>query len=207
MTNSPQPRSRLPHWGWFLLATIVLVVGFAGLSLWLPWYREQQAIQKIEEWGGQVETRTYDPEWIRDLVGQDRLKDAKLFVRAVKVQMSGQEITDARIAQLSGLTKLRGLDLRRTAVTDAGLAHLRGLTELRYLILDRTAVTDTGLAHVNRLPNLRTLSLDRTAVTDIGLAHLRRSTNLKRLHVVRTLVTDTGVAELQQALPDCEILH
>ena len=207
MTDSLTSRSRLPHWGWFLLATIVLVVGFAGLSIWLPWYREQQVIQKIEEWGGQIETRTYDPEWLRDLVGKDRMKDSKLFVRAVKVQMSGQEIGDAQIAQLSDLHRLRGLDLRRTAVTDSGLAHLRGLTDLKYLILDRTAVTDNGLAHLNRMPNLRTLSLDRTAVTDNGLAHLSRATNLKRLHLVRTLVTDKGVEELQKALPDCEILH
>jgi hypothetical protein len=206
MTDSSQSRSRLPHWGWWLLATILLAVGFAGVSIWLPWYREQQAIQKIEEWGGQVETRTEDPEWLRDLVGKDRLNDAKLFVRAVKVQMSGQEIGDRQIAQLSALTRLQGLDLRRTAVTDAGVAHLRGLTDLKYLILDRTAVTDNGLVHLNRLPNLRTVSLDRTAVTDKGLLHLSRSTNLKRLHVVRTQVTDNGVAELHKALPDCEIL-
>src|SRR5258707_15254884 len=94
MTDFPLTRPRLPHWGWWRLATIVLVVGFAGFSIWLPWYREQQTIEKIVEWGGQVETRTYDPEWLRDLVGKERMKDAKLFVRAVKVQMTGQEIGD-----------------------------------------------------------------------------------------------------------------
>jgi hypothetical protein len=207
MNDSPQSRSRLPHWGWLLLATVGLAVAAVGLSIWLPRYREQQAIQKIEEWGGQVETRTDDPEWLRNLVGKDRMKDSKLYVRAVTVQLTGQEISDAQIAQLGGLTRLRGLDLRRTAVTDAGLAHLSRLTNLKYLILDRTAITDNGLTHLSRLPVLRTLSLERTAVTDDGLQHLSRLTRLKRLHLGRTTVTDKGVEELQKALPDCEIIH
>ena len=207
MTDTPRSRFRLPHWGWFLLATIVLVVGSVGLSIWLPWHREQQVIQKIEEWGGQVTTKTSYPEWLRRLVGEDRLKDSRLYVRAVTVQLSGREITDAKIAQLSGLTRLRGIDLRITAVTDSGLAHLSGLKNLKYLILDQTAVTDNGLTHLNRLPNLRTLTLVRTAVTDNGLIHLSRLTNLRRLHLGRTTVTDKGVEELQKVSPDCEILH
>jgi type VI protein secretion system component VasF len=48
----PRSRRHLPHWGWFLLATVVLVVGFIGLSVWLPYHRQQQVVQMIEGWGG-----------------------------------------------------------------------------------------------------------------------------------------------------------
>jgi hypothetical protein len=207
MTDSPPPRSRLPHWGWFLLTAIVLVVGFAGLSIWLPSYREQQVIQRVEELGGRVETKTDNPDWLKKLVGEDRLNESKLYMRASTVQLSGPEITDSQVAQLNGLSRLRGLDLRRTAVTDSGLALLSGLTSLKYLNLDRTLVTDNGLTHLQRFPILRTLSLDRTAITDNGLMHLNRITTLRRLHITGTTVTDHGIEALQRALPDCEIRH
>ena len=56
MPTTDRPRSRfcLSHWGWFLLATVILVISFVGLSNW-GHHREQQVIQKIEEsWGGIV---------------------------------------------------------------------------------------------------------------------------------------------------------
>ena len=171
----------------------------------MPWHREQQVIEKIGEWGGLVETRTENPDWLVRIVGAERLNDSKLYVRAVTVQLSGPEITDAQIAQLSGLVRLRGLDLRRTAVTDAGLALLSGLTNLKYVNLDRTGVTDKGLTHLLRFPALRTLSLDRTPITDNGLVHVSYLTNLRRLHISRTAVTDQGVEALQRKLPECEI--
>jgi len=46
----PRSRFRLPRWGWFLLATVVLVVAEIGLSIWLPYCREQQLIRKIQSW-------------------------------------------------------------------------------------------------------------------------------------------------------------
>ncbi len=205
MSETPQRRSRLPHWGWWLLASIVLVICFAGLSIWLPWHRERQVIEKIDEWGGRVETTIDNPEWLERIVGKEQLNESKLFERAIKIQLSGPEISDDRIAQLSGMSRLRGLDIRRSAVTDAGLAHLIGLSGLKYLILDRTAVTDDGLALLQRLPNLRTLSLDRTAITDAGLVHLASVPSLQRLHVNQTRVTDQGVADLKKALPECDI--
>src|SRR5260221_13967643 len=105
---------RLPHWGWFLLATVALVVPAVGMSVWLPYHHEQQVIQKIERWGGKVQTETGGPEWLRTLVGEDRLKTFKVFERVGYVV------------------------LESTAVTDADLAHLRRLTNLKELWLDGT---------------------------------------------------------------------
>lgn len=207
MTDFSLSRPGLPHWGWFLLAAFVLVVGFVGLSVWLPWYAEQQGIEKIEEHGGQVDTKIEAPEWLRQLVGEDHVKDSKLFVRAVAVQLSGPEIIDSQIAHVSGLANLKSLSLRGTSVTDGGLAHLSRLTNLKYLNLDRTAITDNGLTHLTRLANLRTLALDRTAITDSGLTQLHGFTKLRHLHVSGTTVTDAGIEALHKALPECEIRY
>ena len=39
---------RLPHWGWCLLGTVVLIGVGVGLSVGLPKYRQQAAIREIE---------------------------------------------------------------------------------------------------------------------------------------------------------------
>src|SRR5436853_574884 len=111
MSDSPRSRFHLPHWGWLLLATVVLVVGFAGLSVWLPHYREQQVMHRIKGWKGSVTVEKGGPEWLRKLVSEDRIKEFKVFDRAVKVVLEGTVITNTEVAQLSGLTNLKSLDL------------------------------------------------------------------------------------------------
>lgn len=183
-----RPRFRLTHWSWLLLTTVTLVIAGTGLSIWLPWYREQPLIQKIKGWKDSaevasfVETETAGPDWLRRLVGEDRMHEFKVFDRVYQVELHGPAITDAEIAQLNGLTSLLNLFLGGTGVTDAGLAHLRGLTNLRELSLVDTAVTDAGLAQLAEL-------------------------NLRRLHLEGTSVTDKGVEDLQKAMPDCKISH
>ena len=45
---------------------------------------------------------------------------------------------------------LQTLRLRDTKVTDVGLAHLKGLTKLRFLDLGKTAVTDAGIKELQK---------------------------------------------------------
>jgi hypothetical protein len=205
MTDPPRSRFRLPHWGWFLLATVVLVIAGIGLSIWLPWHREQQVIQRIESWGGYATAGTVGPKWLRKLVGEIHMKEFKVFERTAEVQLQRRAINDTQIAHLGGLKNLEVLDLERTAVTDAGLNHLSKLTKLQSLGLNGTAVTDSGLAHLNTFTNLRILILSNTAVTDAGLIHLSGLTNLHTLQLFGTAVTATGIEKLQKTLPDCKI--
>ena len=230
MADPAQSRFRLPHWGWFLLATVVLVIGSVGLSVWLPWHREQQVIQVIEGWGGKVDTQTGGPDWLWQLLGKDRMTEFKVFDRVSYVQLDYMEITDAEIARLSTLTNLKGLSLDVTAVTDSSLAHLSRLPNLNSLSLIRTSTTDSGLAHLSRMTNLkllllngstavtdkslahlsrltklRSLSLRNTAVTDAGLNHLKRMKQMVRLAATGTRVTEAGAQQLAAALPQCKI--
>ena len=98
------------------------------------------------------------------------------------------------------------LDLRRTQVTDAGLAELAKMPRLRRLQLQETNVTDAGLANIKTLPDLEVLNLYDTHLDDAGLAALASSKKLRRLYVWRTAVTDAGEAKLRARLPKLEIL-
>ena len=64
------------------------------------------------------------------------------------------QVTDAGVKHLHGLTQLRTLWLNHTRVTDAGLEHLKGLSQLQELFLDERGVTDTGVMKLHQaLPN------------------------------------------------------
>src|SRR5689334_9957550 len=72
----PEPRRfsiRLPHQRWILLATVILIIAYGVLSIWIPYYREQQIVQKIEGWGGRVQRTKGGPYWLRRLVGNERM--------------------------------------------------------------------------------------------------------------------------------------
>jgi predicted nucleic acid-binding protein len=142
----------------------------------------------------------------------DRLTDlelAPLAARATDLRelyLHSPGITDAGLAHLRDLVKLKTLYLGGSSVTDAGLVHLDGLLGLRTLNLARTAITDAGLAHLSGLTGLRTLVLWETRVTDTGLVHLRALPGLRELDVERTRVTAAGIEDLRRALPEVEVL-
>jgi len=67
----------------------------------------------------------------------------------------GQDITDAGMKHIEGLTALRGLYLSGMGITDAGLASLETMTELRSLNVFPSAVTRDGMAALkSKLPKL-----------------------------------------------------
>jgi len=166
----------------FAAILVVLLIG-SLLSVWLPYHREQQIAETIKSWGGIVDQETSGPEWLRRLVGDDRMKKCKVFDRVVVVLLEGPTVTDPDIAQLSRMTNLNRVSLHGTALTDAGLIHLSGMRKLEEL------------------------SISYTAVTDSGLAHLRGCTNLKLLRIGATGVTEKGNAELKKSLPHCKIRY
>ncbi len=92
-------------------------------------------------------------------------------------------------------------------ITDAGLVHLEGLTSLQELYLYNTEITGVGLVHLAGLTSLQELCLNYTRVTDTGLVHLEGLTSLQRLNLKNTQITDAGVAKLREALPNCDIEH
>lgn len=123
----------------------------------------------------------------------------------VDFHLRGEDLTDAGLVHLAGLTNLTNLHLGGTRVTDAGLANLKGLSSLRRLHLENTGLEGAGLVHLKGLANLEYLNLYATQVTDEGLVHLAGLKKLRRLYLWQSKVTDEGVAKLQKALPDLAI--
>lgn len=110
---------------------------------------------------------------------------------------SMQYVTDTGLSHVTGLTRLRSLDISETSISDSGLAHLSPLKELRVLRLGRTGVTDAGLAHLKSLAALEELILP-DGISDDGLAHLATLTSLRKLTVRPSHVTDAGLAHLSR---------
>jgi hypothetical protein len=217
MDETPKVHRR--RWYQFNLRSLFVVMTLACVGMsWLgikiqQARRQKEAVEEIKKLGGGVfydyqvrvsgvEMAKLKPKWLRSLLGDD------FFTNVVIVWLAtNQQVTDAGLEQLKGLTTLTSLSLDGTKVTDAGLEQLKGLTTLTSLSLDGTMVTDAGLEHLKGLTQLQDLSLDSTKVTDAGLEHLKGLTQLQTLSLFNTQVTDKGVKKLQQVLPNCQILH
>jgi hypothetical protein len=137
----------------------------------------------------------------QEVYAYDNVSDAGLAhlkgMTGIEVlELADEPIADAGLAHLSGIRTIRILSVDNTPVTDAGLAHLRGLNRLEELSVEKTRITDAGLVHLKGLP-LEGLSLASTGVTDAGLAELSAIKSLVRLRLYRTKVTDAGLAHLR----------
>jgi hypothetical protein len=106
------------------------------------------------------------------------------------------EITDAGAARLKALVGLRELDLAGSGLTDAGLAQLKALRDLQELGLRRTKITDAGVVGLGGLAGMRKLDLSLTALDGTGLSGLRGMTALRELDLSDTRVTDAGLTHL-----------
>ncbi len=98
------------------------------------------------------------------------------------------------------------LSLTHAQFSDAGLEKLTGLTRLRELdLFSAICITDVGMRSVGKLTALQVLDVSHTPVTDLGLKYLTGLADLRHLHVWSTRVTAEGARRLHRALPKCEI--
>ncbi len=195
--NLPEPQRlaiRLPHWGWFLLAAVVLVVGYFGVTL----YRNEAAIRALERIDGRVYRHPGGPDWLRRWLGDERMKP---FDSVWQVDLDGTAATDEDIKQIAVFTKIRTLRLGETRVTSRCLYHLRGLPNLALIYLNGTQINDDGFEYLMLLPALEYLNLDNTSVSDKCLTYLKRCTRLESVSLERTQVTQAGLDNLERFKP------
>jgi internalin A len=93
------------------------------------------------------------------------------------------------LVPLEGLARLEKLDLRGLSLADANLVHLAGLTRLKEINLSQTPITDAELVHLRDLKGLRSLMLDQCCITSEGLLSLGGLNRLEVLALSRTRVT------------------
>jgi hypothetical protein len=130
------------------------------------------------------EPETFDDRF-RDYlrIGDDDLAARSLGNEASYFTLGGSRVTDAGLAQLTGLDRIGWLDVSGTAVSDAGLAQVARLKTLRKLDLSGAKITDDGLRTLAELSNLESLDLSGTPVTEEGVSRLRQA--LPRLEIKR----------------------
>jgi beta-lactamase regulating signal transducer with metallopeptidase domain/5-hydroxyisourate hydrolase-like protein (transthyretin family) len=111
----------------------------------------------------------------------------------------GNAVTDAGVAHLTGLTKLKRVHLSGSRLTDASLAVLAGLPALEELGIGNNVFTDDGLKQLAGLTNLRRLYLgmNQKPLTEAGIRHLAGLTKLTRLDLQMVPLTDAAVANLK----------
>ena len=118
----------------------------------------------------------------------------------------GSRVTDAGLAKLTRLKKLRRLDISGAAITAAGLKPLASLPNMQRLSLwNVAAVDDTAAPYLEALPALTSLDLSNTAIGDATLARLGALSNLRRLYVSETRVTPAGLNAFRQQHPSCVV--
>ncbi len=108
--------------------------------------------------------------------GINNLKDLKFLTY---LDLLGTRATDLGIGHIKGQTNLTFLALGihpvRSDISDAGLANLSGMKKLETLIIVNPPVTDAGLEHVKKLTSLKRVRLERTDVTEAGIASLKEA--------------------------------
>jgi hypothetical protein len=111
----------------------------------------------------------------------------------------GTRVTDAGVAKLANLKKLRYLDLSGSAVTGRALKTLASLPALQRLSLwNAKGVNDAAASGLATLKSLSSLDLSNTGVTDETLRALEKMPNLQRLYVNDTAISADAVAAFRK---------
>jgi hypothetical protein len=133
------------------------------------------------------------------------LANLRCLTKLKNLDVTNTEIGDAGVPYLQALPHLVSLNLWGTKVTDEGLARLEGMVQLRELGIGLTEVTDAGLEHLKGLSRLEELDLSKTAITDAGFQRLKDLRQLRELRLTDTKVTCDGIHDFQHALPSCKV--
>jgi hypothetical protein len=92
-------------------------------------------------------------------------------------------IVDADVARLTGLRKLKGINLGDTKITDDALTSLGQIRSLEDVCIGNTKVTPTGLAHLKDLKQLRLLTLGPLNLGESGMESIASHEELRDLTI------------------------
>jgi hypothetical protein len=125
--------------------------------------------------------------------------------------VSGARLTDDALASISRSTKLESLAFTpnqqydKQSFSDRGLESLGQNLKLKKLDLSNSNITDDGLRHVSLMRELEFLSIQSTVVTDAGLVHLESLPKLTQLWTTDSKITREGLERLGEKLPQLKL--
>jgi hypothetical protein len=210
----PRPRRWIPLSLRLFAALLCAVSTWTGVRA----YRQHAAIREIERLGGLVYYGRVGPEWMRELLGEERMHcidevehvhfrpDKTNYDRdpggehpsRVLPYTTGPTVDDSTLDCIAKLPRLKGLSLPWANVTDVGMRHISQLHDLKYLCLKDTRVSDTSGELLAQLTNLESLSVSGSKLTEAGLIHLKNLSKFERLEVDCTQITTAAVPWLSE---------
>ena len=125
----------------------------------------------------------------------------------VRIQLSGNPITDAVVQGWVAGPHLESVDLSGCPITDQAVKALTACPKLWSLRLNDTTITDKSLFHLSVCQRLTVLELRNTPVTDEGVACLSNLGRLRQLDLKGTRVTEQGVERLNAVLTNQPATH
>lgn len=146
--------------------------------------------------------RRWCPGWIVDRIGIDYFSTARQA--SVALREAGPPVDYAQLARLGGL---KWLTIHAPLASEANLARVGGLTRLRRLDIPDSGVDDAGLVHLQGLHDLRSFNLAGTRVTDASVDLLAKMHTLRSVDLERTRITEAGARRLRSLRPDLSIHH
>ena len=115
-------------------------------------------------------------DWVQTIGGKAVVKEGAL----VEASLSGTGVSDEQLRNLSGLSKLRVLNLDGAEIGDLGVRALSALPLIE-LSLNNTGVSDAGVEHIAKIGTLERLRLDNTLIEGPGLSQLKDTRELARV--------------------------
>jgi hypothetical protein len=207
VTHEPRQFSiHMPRPLWIGAATVVFLVASVGFRIGLPIYRQQVTIREIERVGGTVHFDKAGPEWLRELLGDERMRcvDAIRYVRFRPRLKTFRQRPVLEGILYSGPPRWTESSVE---IDDSLLKCIRNVPDLKQLSLSRTNIGDPGVVHIASLTDLETLDISGTDVSDASIPLFKRMRKLKELRLFSTQITDKGATDLKQALPQLTIEH
>ncbi len=118
-----------------------------------------------------------------------------------KLLLKETQATDDGLRHIGRMTDMEELYMWDAAdVTDAGIAHLNRLDRLKTIHVSDSKLTDESLVLLSQMPAIRDLSLQSNHFTDSGLARMSGQNRIERLFVGmgKSRFTDTGIVHLAE---------
>jgi internalin A len=136
---------------------------------------------------------------LKELAGLKNLKSLTIFFC--------DQIGDAGMKHVKGLTTLETLGLGNTSVTDDGLAELKDLKKLKSLTVSGCIrMTDKSAETIKTFADLEYLSLPST-ITPKGVKDLAGLKKLKSLYIGGATLSDEAVKDIADNMPQLEGLN
>jgi hypothetical protein len=90
-----------------------------------------------------------------------------------RVKLNGLPITDDGLRALAASQSVSDLEISDTRITDAGLANLARMPKLKVPCADRCAITDRGLRTLAGIASLERVSLQDANLTKAAVAAVK----------------------------------